>query len=87
MTRLYASDLKVLLDSGEVESVTYLGQPDGVMYPMDQINKDEQFIQYFSWNPKYRPLNVADLLKIIEEPKEIIEKSALEENAIKSTKK
>ena len=69
MSRLYASDLKVMLDSGEVESVTYLGQPDGVMYPMDQINKEEQFVQYFSWNPKYRPLSVADLLKFIEESK------------------
>jgi hypothetical protein len=83
MTRLYASDLKVLLDSGEVESVTYLGQPDGVMYPMDQINKDEQFIQYFSWNPNYRPLNVADLLKVIEIPKEILEKSESEKKAQK----
>jgi hypothetical protein len=71
------------LDSGEVESVTYLGQPDGVMYPMDQINKDEQFIQYFSWNPKCRPLNVADLLKVIEIPKEILEKSESEKKAQK----
>jgi lipopolysaccharide export system protein LptA len=86
MTRLYASDLKIILDSGEVESVTYVGQPDGVMYPMDQINKDEQFIQYFSWNLKYRPLNVADLLKVIDEKKVNQEKSELEKAPLKSTK-
>jgi hypothetical protein len=85
MSRLYASDLKVLLDSGEVESVTYLGQPDGVMYPMDQINKDEQFIQYFSWNPKCRPLCVADLLKVIEEQKEILENAPQTKKAVKAT--
>jgi hypothetical protein len=63
MTRLYASDLRVDLDSGEVIGVTYIGLPDGVMYPMNKINKEEQFVQGFSWNPGKRPLQVADLLR------------------------
>lgn len=62
MARLYASDLKVDLDSGEVVGITYLGQPDGVMYPMNQLNAEEQFVQGFSWNPILRPISAADLL-------------------------
>ncbi len=55
MNRIYASDLKIILDSGEVKSITYIDKPDAVFYPMDQINKEEQFVQYFSWNPILRP--------------------------------
>lgn len=62
MARLYASDLKVDLDSGEVIGVTYLGMPDGVLYPMARINKEEQFVQGFSWNPVLRPRSKEDLL-------------------------
>lgn len=84
MTRLYASDLRVDLDSGEVIGVTYIGLPDGVMYPMNKINKEEQFVQGFSWNPGKRPLQVADLLrKRIAQPVE--EKSSI--SAKKTTSK
>lgn len=71
MARLYASDLKVDLDSGEVTGITYLGMPDGVLYPMDQINAEEQFVQGFSWNPVLRPKSKEDLLteRKIEVPK------------------
>jgi lipopolysaccharide assembly outer membrane protein LptD (OstA) len=55
MNRLYASDLRVYLDSGEVIGVTYFDKPDGVFYPMSKINKEEQFISNFEWNPFLRP--------------------------------
>ena len=55
MNRLYASDLLVELDSGEVKSITYYDKPDGVFYPMNQIKTEEQFIKGFSWNPLLRP--------------------------------
>lgn len=55
MNRLYASDLRVYLDSGEVTGVTYFDKPDGVFYPMSKINKEEQFISNFEWNPFLRP--------------------------------
>ncbi|MFM6935428.1 MAG: OstA-like protein [Flavobacteriales bacterium] len=55
MNRLYASDLLVELDSGEVKSITYYDKPDGIFYPMNQIKTEEQFIKGFSWNPLLRP--------------------------------
>ena len=70
MARLYASDLVIYLDSGEVSRVVYIGMPDGVLYPMDQINKEEQFVQGFSWNPILRPRSVEDLF----EPKRELKK-------------
>lgn len=63
MSRLYSSDLIVYLDSGDISGITYLDKPDGVFYPIKQINKEEQFVQGFSWNPVLRPKSVEDLLK------------------------
>ncbi len=55
MNRIYAADLKIYLDSGEVKSITYIDKPDAVFYPIELLNKEEQFVQYFSWNPALRP--------------------------------
>jgi hypothetical protein len=57
MNRLYAGDLRLDLDSGEVKGVSYIDKPDGKFYPMNKINKEEQFIKDFSWNPALRPKN------------------------------
>lgn len=63
MNRFYAAEIKVYFDSGEVVGITYYERPDGAFYPMDQINKEEQFIQNFSTNFALRPKSVEDLLK------------------------
>lgn len=55
MNRLYASDLRIYLDSGEIAGITYFDKPDGVFYPMDQIKKEEQFISNFEWKAILRP--------------------------------
>ncbi len=63
MNRFYASDIKIYFDSGEVVGVTYYEQPDGIFYPMDKIDKEEQFVQNFSTNFMLRPKSIEDLLK------------------------
>lgn len=62
MNRLYSSDINIYLDSGEVTGITYLEKPDGVFYPMNQINKDEQFIPNFKWNPMLRPKSWEEII-------------------------
>jgi lipopolysaccharide export system protein LptA len=61
MNRLYSSDLRIYLDSGEVTGVTYFSQPDGVFYPIDQIDPEQQFIPEFKWNPALRPKDAESL--------------------------
>lgn len=55
MNRLYASELRIYLDSGEITGVTYFDRPDGVFYPMDSIKEDEMKVKNFQWNPALRP--------------------------------
>lgn len=55
MNRLYASELKIYIDSNEITGVTYYDRPDGVFYPMNQIPEKEKNIQNFKWFPEERP--------------------------------
>lgn len=61
MNRVYAASLKVYMDSGEVSGITFVSEPDGVFYPMDKINKQEQFLQGFTWHPALRPKSWEEL--------------------------
>jgi hypothetical protein len=62
MNRLYASDLRIYLDSGEVKGITYYDKPDGVFYPMDRINEEEQFIKEFDWKAALRPKDWMEII-------------------------
>jgi len=55
MNRIFSSDLRVYLDSGEVTGITFLKQPEGIFYPIDQIDPNELFLQGYSWSPALRP--------------------------------
>ena len=57
LNRLFASELLVYMDSGEVSRITFFDKPDGIFFPIDQIDEKERFIRNFSWNPHLRPKN------------------------------
>jgi lipopolysaccharide assembly outer membrane protein LptD (OstA) len=62
MNRIYARDLRVYLDSGEVRGVTYFDKPDGAFYPMNQLKKEEQFISGFVWKSALRPKSWLEMI-------------------------
>lgn len=62
MNRLYSSVLRIDIDSNELTGITYTENPDGVFYPMDKINRDEQFIPGFLWRAVLRPKSWEDLV-------------------------
>ncbi len=62
MNLLSASSLVILLDSGEVKRATFIGQPDGTFFPMDEIDPTLQFLKGFSWNPMLRPKRTEDII-------------------------
>jgi lipopolysaccharide export system protein LptA len=84
MIRLYASSIKVYLDSGEFKKVTYADQADGVMYPMEKINGDEQFVANFTWKPLLRPKNRNDFFYTAEK---IAQKKEVKKLPLKTKKK
>lgn len=80
MVRLYSSSIKVNLDSGEFKTVSYADQADGIMYPMEKLNLEEQFITNFNWKPALRPKNKSDFFKdekVIKKEKKKTNKSVI----------
>jgi lipopolysaccharide export system protein LptA len=63
LNRLFAERLFVELEKGEVRQITYFDEPDGIFYPMDQIEAKEKRIKGFKWNPLLRPKKALDLRK------------------------
>jgi lipopolysaccharide assembly outer membrane protein LptD (OstA) len=63
LNRLFAERLFVELQKGELRQITYFDQPDGIFYPMKQIEQKERYIKGFEWNPHLRPKNVLELRK------------------------
>lgn len=62
MSRLVSSELKVYLDSGEVQRVTYIGEPDGVNYDMGNVPQKELKSEFFNWQPEKKPEQPMPLL-------------------------
>lgn len=83
MVRLYASSIKVYLDSGEFKKVIYADQADGVMYPMDKLNIEEQWVANYTWKPMLRPKNKLDFFKKEEITKQKKEVKKLPKNSKK----
>jgi len=63
MNRLYASDLRIDIDSNELTGITYQEAPDGAFYPIDQIKEAEQFVPGFNWKSILRPKDLEDLFE------------------------
>ena len=55
MNRADCSRIIVLLDSGEVNSISFLVKPDAVMYPIGQAPAEEMRMKGFTWNAAARP--------------------------------
>lgn len=82
MNYLVAGKFVVYLDSGEVKRVSFINQPDGHFYPMNQLKESMQFLKDFTWNPALRPKTWEELLekKEVSEKKIIIESPPLRED-------
>ncbi|MEO9258458.1 MAG: OstA-like protein [Crocinitomicaceae bacterium] len=62
MNRLFSSEIKLYLDSGEVVGMTSIEQPDGVFFRLDEIPAEEIKVENFIWRIADRPKRWEDLL-------------------------
>lgn len=58
MNRIYSADISLYFQDGDIRSATYRSEPDGVLYPMNQIKKDEERVSHFQWKHDLRPPSV-----------------------------
>ncbi len=61
--RADCSRITVELDSGKVNTVSFITQPDGVMYPLEKAPPEALRFEGFFWNEAERPLDKEDIFR------------------------
>lgn len=64
MSRLVSGELKVFLDSGEVQRVSYYDEPDGVHYDLSKAPEKELKSENFNWQPAKKPSSPIAMLRL-----------------------
>lgn len=68
VNRADCARLLVRVRDGEVASVTFLTQPDAVLYPVDQVPMEDRMLPGFAWREGERPRDRNDILRRSEGP-------------------
>ncbi len=63
VNRADCSRITVGLDSGKVNTVSFITQPDGTMYPVDKAPPEALQFENFLWNAAERPLDKGDIFR------------------------
>jgi lipopolysaccharide export system protein LptA len=63
LNRIYASDITLYFEKGDIQAATYRDAPDGVVYPMNKIDKKEERVDGFKWDNSRRPKSWQSLLE------------------------
>ena len=82
MNRIYSSNLSFYFDGGEIKTAVYRETPDGMMYPMDKIDKKEQNVDGFKWDNSRRPISWQTMILTDEEFKKWKEKESLKKSLL-----
>ena len=72
MNRIYSSNISLGFKDGDIETATYRESPDGMLYPMNDIKKEEERVEQFKWSEEDRPLSWQDMIYSAEEKKRIL---------------
>lgn len=73
MNRIYSSNISLGFVAGDIETATYRENPDGVVYPISDIDKKEERVEQFKWNVEKRPLSWQHMIYSEEERVVILE--------------
>src|SRR5690554_1830666 len=72
MNRIYSSNITLRFVAGDIETATYREKPDGIVYPIADIDKKEERVEQFVWNEEKRPLSWQQMIHTEEELKQIL---------------
>ncbi|WP_159038389.1 OstA-like protein [Brumimicrobium mesophilum] len=73
MNRIFSSNITLRFVDGDIETATYRDSPDGLVYPISDIDKKEERVEQFKWNEENRPLSWQDMIYSEDEKKIILE--------------
>ncbi len=63
MNKTVCSDILIHLENQKISRITFMTDPDAVLYPMHKINPKDKILDGFRWIPEQRPLSKEDIFK------------------------
>ncbi|MFM1792793.1 MAG: hypothetical protein RLZZ252_1147, partial [Bacteroidota bacterium] len=48
-------DMRINMNNGKLETVTFFKNPEGTLFPIDQLPKDKKELPGFVWDPENKP--------------------------------
>jgi lipopolysaccharide export system protein LptA len=61
VNRAESSDLLIGLKENEIETITFMNDPDATLYPLNELKPDELLLGGFNWKIEFRPLKMTDV--------------------------
>lgn len=66
VNKTISDDLKILIDSNEVKSISFYKKPIATLYPIKDANPNDVILKNFIWQPKKRPKKREDIFDWVE---------------------
>ncbi|MCH7657796.1 MAG: hypothetical protein IIB05_05705 [Bacteroidetes bacterium] len=63
VNKVLCSDIIIYLENGEINKISFLDKPDGIMTPPDDEDPENLKLDGFNWLELSRPLNKWDIFK------------------------
>jgi hypothetical protein len=61
VNKLYSSDMLIYVKDNEIQTITYLREPEGTLYPEKDISPYDLKLKGFEWLHDIRPQSKEDI--------------------------
>jgi hypothetical protein len=61
INKAISSDLLIFINNKQIESITFITNPEGTLYPLNELNQSERILKGFKWLDKNRPKSKFDV--------------------------
>lgn len=76
MNRSVSSRIKLLFGKSEVKDIIFIKKPEMMYVPFEEVDKDKEILDGFTWKPKERPLSKESIIPSLAKPKKQAQKTA-----------
>ena len=61
VNKAVSSDLLIFIDNKKIETITFIKNPEGTLYPLNELPENERILKGFNWRDKKRPKDKMDV--------------------------
>lgn len=61
VNRAESSDLLIGIKDNDIETITFMNDPDATLYPLNELESEELILSGFKWQGAFRPQSVNDI--------------------------